>query len=126
MDYISPIHQEILNTLNQISVQVIINDHPICYSRQYDGYVLSIKDLRNTSGKTQLLLCTNVTREFRDDWKREVERTIAHETIHVAQACKSNDGYIRPLGFKDDIEKESFAVQNQPREVLRILKKYCL
>ena len=60
------------------------------------------------------------------DWEGELERTIAHEAVHVAQLCKSTDGLIRPLGFRKNIEEEAFAVQDQPREILRILKKYCL
>jgi len=60
------------------------------------------------------------------DWIGEVNRTLAHEALHVAQLCKSKDGLFYPLGFRNDVEKEAFAVQEQPREVLRILKKYCL
>jgi hypothetical protein len=51
---------------------------------------------------------------------------LAHESVHIAQVCRFNDGYIRPLGFRKDVEAEALAIQDQPREALRILKKYCL
>jgi hypothetical protein len=71
-------------------------------------------------------MCTYTTKKVYEDWQGEINRTLAHEAIHVAQVCKSNDGYVRPLGFRNDVEKEAFAIQDHPREVLRILKKYCL
>jgi hypothetical protein len=80
----------------------------------------------NQSRKNEFVICPNVIRKNYQDWQGEVNRTIAHEAAHVAQVCRFNDGYIRPLGFRDDVEKEAFAIQDQPREVLRIVKKYCL
>jgi len=126
MDYISPTHQDILDVLNQINVQVVINNHPICYSREYDGYVLSPKNYRNNSNQIMMLLCVDTMREYRNDWKREVGYTISHEAVHVAQLCKSGDGYFSTIGDGNDIEKESYDLQDNPEEVLRVLKKYCL
>jgi hypothetical protein len=126
MDYLTPTHQEILDVLNQTGVAVILNNHKICESRKYDGMVLTKKDVNNHSGRTQLVLCEDVVQQNHPDWQGEMNRTIAHESVHVAQICKVPSGYFYPLGFKNDIEKEAFAIQDQPREVLRILKKYCL
>ena len=126
MDYLTPTHQEILDVLNQIGVAVYVNEHQVCRTRQYDGMVLTTKDHRNQSGRTQFVLCENVVQTNYADWQGEMNRTIGHEAVHVAQACKRRDGYISPLGFRKDVEKEAFAIQDQPREVLRILKKYCL
>lgn len=126
MDYLTPTHQEILDVLNQTGIVVIVNDHKICDSRKYDGMVITTKDSRNKSGGTQFVLCEDVVQTNYVDWQGEMNRTIAHEAVHVAQMCRFNDGYIRPLGFRKDVETEAFAIQDQPREVLRILKKYCL
>lgn len=126
MDYITPTHQEILDILNQTNVQVIVDEHPLCYSRKYDGYVMSPMDPRNKTGRTMFLLCVETMQLTREDWQQEVRYTIAHEAIHIAQLCKSKDGYLYPLGFRGDVESEAFAVQAQPKETLRILKKYCL
>jgi len=126
MDYLTPTHQEIIDVLNQSGVAVIVNDHKVCDTRKYDGMVLTVKDHRNSSNKTQLVLCENVVQQNYVDWQGEMNRTIAHESVHVAQICKVPNGHLYPLGFRNDIEKEAFAIQDQPREVLRILKKYCL
>lgn len=126
MDYLTPTHQQILDVLNQAGVVVYINNHKICNTRKYDGYVLTAKDPNNHTNRTQFVLCENVIQSNYVDWQGELNRTIAHESIHIAQACKQGNGNIKPLGFRDDIEKEANAVQDQPREVLRILKKYCL
>ena len=126
MDYLTPTHQEILDVLNQTGIAVIVNNHNICKTKQYDGMVLTTKDPKNGSGRTQFVLCEDVMQTNYTNWQGEVNRTLAHESVHVAQACKSRDGYISPLGFRKDVEKEAFAIQDQPREVLRILKKYCL
>ena len=126
MDYLTPTHQEILDVINQSGIVVIINDHSICDTRKYDGMVLTSKAPNNASGKTQFVLCENVVKQNYSDWMGEMNRTLAHEAVHVAQVCKRRDGYISPLGFRKDVEKEAFAIQDQPREVLRILKKYCL
>ena len=126
MEYLTPTHQEILNVLRQVNVQVIVDNHPVCQTRKFDGYVILTSHPKYRPKRTQLILCENVMFTNYEDWQGEVNRTLTHEAVHVAQACKSNDGNIRPLGFRKDIEAEAFAIQDNPRETLRILKKYCL
>jgi hypothetical protein len=126
MEYLTQTHQEIVNTLQLANVQVIVDDHPICKTKKFDGYVITNKNPKYKPQRTQLVLCEELMFNNYKDGPGEVNRTLAHESVHVAQVCKSGDGYIRPLGFRKGIEEESFAIQDQPREVLRILKKYCL
>jgi hypothetical protein len=126
MEYLTPTHQEIVNILQQVNVEIVVNNHPICETKKFDGYTISKKDPKYGSKRTRLVLCEDVMFTNYLDGAGEVNRTLAHETIHIAQTCKSGDGYLRPLGFRKDIESEAFAIQDQPKEVLRILKKYCL
>ena len=126
MEYLTPTHQEIMNVLQQANVQVIVDDHSICKTKKFDGYVITKKDPKYKPERTQLVLCKETMFTNYQDGSGEVNRTLAHESVHIAQVCRFNDGYIRPLGFRKDIEAEAFAIQDQPREVLRILKKYCL
>jgi hypothetical protein len=123
--FLFPIHLEILETLKQSNV-VIVENQGICKTNKYDGYVMSWRSPNNNLKKTTLLMCSNTITQNYNDWVGETNRTLAHEAVHVAQMCKSNDGYVRPLGFRKDIETEAFTIQDNPREVLRILKKYCL
>ena len=69
MDYLTPIHQEILDTLNQSGVIVIITEHKICQTKKYDGYTITPKDSSNHSGKTQLVLCENVIQQNYSNWE---------------------------------------------------------
>jgi hypothetical protein len=126
IEYLTPTHLEILQILNQSRVEVIENFSPSCDSKKYDGEVITYRDKRNPHKTTVLAICTDTVKTNYSDWVNELNVTFAHESLHVAQACRSNDGYIRVLGFRKDVEQEAFAVQHNPREVLRILKKYCL
>lgn len=126
MDYVSPTHQEILNVIQQANVLVIMDNHKVCKTKKYDGYTITTKNPLNQSRKNEFVICTEVIQKNYNDWQSELNRTIAHEAIHVAQMCKSNDGYLELLGFRKSIEDEAYAVQDQPREVLRIVRKYCL
>ena len=126
MDYVTPTHQDILDVIRQSNFMVFVNNHKVCKTQKYDGYVITPRNSLNQSRKNEFVICPNVIRKNYSDWQGEINRTIAHEAVHVAQVCKSNDGYIRPLGFRKDVEKEAFAIQDQPKEVLRIVRKYCL
>lgn len=126
MEYLPPIHQQILDAIRQSGFIVIVDNHKVCKTNKYDGYTMTFKDPDNNIGKNTLLICNNVIRKNYDDWIDKRNRVLAHEAIHVAQICKSNDGHIETLGFRKDLEQEAIAVQDQPKEVLRIVKKYCL
>jgi hypothetical protein len=64
------------------------------------------KDPDNKLRKNVLLMCNNTIRKNYTDWVGEINRTLAHEAVHVAQMCKEGKGYVEPLGFKKDIEEE--------------------
>jgi hypothetical protein len=128
MDFIAflfPVHLEILETIKQSNV-VVTENHAVCKKYHIDGYTMTWKAPDNIGKKTTVAICNETIMQNYNDWIGEINRTLAHEAVHVAQDCKSNDGYIRPLGFRKDIEEEAFDIQDNPREVLRILKKYCL
>lgn len=114
-----------MNVLQQSNV-VVVENHAVCKKYHIDGYTMSWRDPDNNLKKNTLVMCNKTIAQNYNDWVGEINRTLAHEAVHVSQMCKSNDGYIRPLGFRKDIETEAFAIQDNPGEVLRILKKYCL
>ena len=126
MEYLTPTHQEILNAVRQAGVVVLVNEHKFCGKDLLDGYALTWRDPMNNVGKNVLVMCNNTIKKNYTDWVGEINRTLAHEAVHVAQMCKEGKGYVEPLGFRNDVEKEAFAIQDQPREVLRIVLKYCL
>lgn len=126
IEYLTPTHQLIIEKITNAGVVVAI-DHPgACKDNKFDGFVYSWRDKGSRSGKNELAICLGSLKINYTDWQGELNRTVAHEAVHIAQLCKSKDGYFRTLGFGANIEKEAFAIQEQPNEVLRILKKYCL
>jgi len=125
-EFLTPVHLEIVHALRQSGVAVLVENHKICKTQKFDGHFLTKIDKQNPVGKPILLVCIETIKRNYEDWQGELNRTIAHEAVHAAQACKWNDGYIRELGFRKDIEKEAFAIQDKPREVLRVIRKYCL
>ena len=122
--YLLPIHLEILETL-QLARVSIVEHHSKC-NNKFDGWFMTTKDPANDSGGMKLAMCTDTIKSNYVNWQYEINRTLAHESVHAAQACKEGNGYIERLGFRKDAESEAFAIQDNPREVLRILKKYCL
>lgn len=122
--YLLPVHLEILETLQSARIHVT-EVHSKC-NGNFDGWVITRRDKSNRSGKTELVICTETIKRNYSHWQYEINRTLAHESVHVAQSCKEGNGYIERLGFRKDLEEEALAIQDNPREVLRILKKYCL
>ena len=125
-DLLTPTHIDIVNALKRAGVAVIVENHKFCENQKFDGYFIAKNDKQNRTGKPKLHICLETIKLNYQDWKGELNRTIAHEAVHAAQACKSPHGYIQKLGFRKDMEEEAFAVQDNPREVLRIIRKYCL
>ena len=126
IEYLTATHQQIIASLRSANIAIIANTHKVCSMNKFDGYAISRKDKLNETGRNELVICVNTIKRGYADWNHEINRTIAHESVHIAQMCKSRDGYIRPLGFRKDIEAEAFAIQDNPKEVLRIVRKYCL
>lgn len=105
------------------------------------------------TGKRELTICT--ARILRvEDSARHINETLLHESVHVAQSCKgrfrsmqafginssamvltasreSDLGqaykYARSLGRAElrQIEREAFWMENKPKEVRYVVKKYC-
>jgi hypothetical protein len=126
IEYLTATHLQIIASLRSANIAIIVNTHKVCSTNKFDGYAISPKHKLNETGRNEIAICMNTIKRNYADWNHEVNRTIAHESVHLAQMCKSRDGYIRPLGFRKDIEAEAFAIQDNPKEVLRIVRKYCL
>ena len=75
-----------------------------------------------------------------------IRRALRHESIHVAQEC-NNSNLINPRTKKNEIistlkanalkgsialtgekekEYEAYSMEDQPRQIIRALKKYCI
>jgi hypothetical protein len=137
--YLSPASQEVYKMISK-KVRVVENT-PIC--RQYDIYGWF------DSTKNTLTFCTNKIKS-KGNTKYDVNETLLHESVHVAQACKSNSSYMIPFGIsknqmllterrKNDVnisvsmngenvrslEHEAFWMEDKPNKVKYVVQKYC-
>lgn len=126
IEYLTHTHQQIIEKIKGAGVIVSVNHTGACKDNKFDGFIFSWRDKGSRSGKNELAICLSTIQRNYADWQGELNRTVAHEAVHIAQMCKSKDGYIRPLGFRASVEEEAFAIQEEPNEVLRILRKYCM
>jgi len=119
---------DLFNLLNKSGVVIVENKNQKCYEKMWDAYTLGAKYINNPYRKTLLVMCTNTIKQNYSDWVGEINRTVTHESVHIAQACKSNDGYLTAiggLGFKDNLEGEAVKLHDSPKLVSSLIKKYC-
>ncbi len=138
--YLTPSSQEIYKI---VSRKVRINENaPICRKYEIFGWYQSTT---NT-----LTFCTKAIKDF-GNVSHYVNETLLHESVHIAQACKSNNGYIRAFGISPNsmplnqsrandvaaatklhgngvkqIEHEASWMENKPNQVKYVLRKYCM
>jgi len=143
VQYLTPTHQEIMEVLNQANI-IVIEQHKSCGNKdKWDGWTLTAKDKRNDQGKTILTICTYTTKKVYEDWRSEINRTLAHESVHVAQECKGRPLGITKMYLSSDkmtdvmnsvkgynprgkvIEMEAYFLEDNPEQTLYYLKKFC-
>jgi len=118
---------QLLQVLQQSNVTISENTVNACGNDyKWDGWTFNKRDPHNVSKThTEMVICTNSHKVNYTNWASELNRTLTHEAVHVAQICKSGNGIV-PLGFKKGVEDEAFALQERPDRVIPIVKKYCL
>jgi len=137
--YLSPEGSEIYNMISK-KVRVVENT-PIC--RKYDIFGWYDNRLKT------MIMCTDKIAS-KPNLKYNVNMTLFHESVHIAQACKQNMKEIKPFGIspkdmnlseslKKDLatsiktfgdiitntEREAFWMEDKPNKVRYVLKKYC-
>lgn len=127
--------QELVNLISKAKFKVIENDG-ICYNSSVTGFVKIPEKL--------FTICTdNIKRSFHDV-TFNVNRVVTHESMHVVQICNK----FRPVGIygyqlsgekqqnltrsinvgdnvNSDIEYEAYAMEDNPTEVIRYIKRFC-
>lgn len=101
------------------------------------------------SQKRTLSVCTDRIKTYGNE-EHYIEETILHESVHVAQSCKTKNGFLAPLGIRpssmsltqrrrDDLKKtvaldprlkhidlEAYWMDDKPGKVKHVIQKYCL
>lgn len=135
--YLTPVGQEIYQLISK-KVRVVENP-PIC--RKYDIYGWF------DSTKKTMSFCTDKILS-RGNARYDINLTLYHESVHIAQTCKTRSDYMTPLGVSSiflsseklvilktsvsingekvrKIEEEAFWMEDKPSKVVEKLKKYC-
>lgn len=136
--YLTPVAMEIRQLVQQ-KIRIIENSS-ICKKTNYFGYI----DTR----RRELSICTARIIAF-GDAARHINETLLHESVHVAQACKTGFRGMRAFGINSSalvltasreqdlkmfdrvyrnnkaLEREAFWMEDKPNEVLYVLNKYC-
>ena len=137
--YLSPEGQ---NLYNLISKKVrIVENAPICRQRPIYGWF--------DATRKEMTFCTDTIKEG-PSAEYYINETLFHESVHLAQACKSGDGYLEPFGISPSsmpiserrwndissvvsrlgnsvrhIEHEAFWMEDKPDKVRYVVQKYC-
>jgi hypothetical protein len=136
--YLSP---DLTGIYNMVSRKVrVVENAPLC--RKYD--IFGFYD-----SKTKILtMCTNKMKS-NGDIEQNVKDTLLHESVHVAQSCKSGDGFLENFGIDPSvmklkyereealktvvafdyrlkkIDREAFWMEDKPDKVKYVIQKYC-
>ena len=118
----------------------VVENSPIC--RKYDFF-----GFYDTSVK-ELSICTSNITKY-DSTSKNISETLLHESVHVAQSCKTNFKYLSPFGINEkvlklsygkeqdlkkvleydpmlkNIDREAFWMEDKPEKVRYVVKKYC-
>lgn len=141
MDFLFYLLPNSMDVYNMISKKIkIVENAPICSKREIFGFY--------ESDKKRMTICTNIIKKF-NNVTSDVNLTFLHESVHMAQSCKTNFKYLTPLGVnpsimrldsaKEDvlneiisrnsalkyIDMEAFWMEDKPQKVKHAIQKYC-
>lgn len=136
--YLSP---ESMDIYNMVSKKVRLSENtPICMKHNIFGFY--------DASKKVFSICTNRIKSY-GNVREYIEETLFHESVHVAQSCKTKGGYLEPLGIspskmnlnqrrKTDlknaiafdprvkyIDMEAYWMEDKPEKVKYVIQKYC-
>jgi len=130
-----------LQVYHMVSKVVAIEENSaICSKKDIYGYF-------DAQTRT-LTMCTNTLRGT-FDVRGNINETLMHESVHVAQSCKTNFSFLGSFGIKpslmplssarendlrkvlafdwrlNQIDREAFWMEDKPLKVKCVVKKYC-
>lgn len=141
MEFLLYLSTQQMDVYKLVSKKVrVVENSSIC--RKYDVF-----GFYNAPQKT-LSICTNKIKSY-PNFEKNVNETLLHESVHVAQSCKTNFRYLTHFGIdassmylnsqkKADLKKviafdarlkyvdmEAFWMEDKPEKVRYVVRKYC-
>lgn len=136
--YLTSFGRDIYSIVSQ-KVQVVENTSICTKNRKIYGWY--------SSSKNTLIMCTKNIKT-NSNYRYYINETLFHESVHVAQNCKSNQTGMVKLGVNTllispnklndvnnsvsisgpkyyNIEKEAYYLEDKPNKISNYLKKYC-
>jgi hypothetical protein len=141
MEFLLYLSTQQMDVYKMISKKVrVVENSSIC--RKYDVF-----GFYNASQKT-LSICTDKIKSY-PSIEKNVNETLLHESVHVAQSCRTNFRYLTPFGINSssmylnyqkeadlkkviafdrnlkNIDREAFWMEDKPEKVKYVIQKYC-
>jgi hypothetical protein len=136
--YLSP---EVLDIYKLISKKIqVVENSPICQKYDFFGFYDTLQK--------KLSICTSTIKTY-NSISKNVSETLLHESVHVAQSCKTNFKYLTSFGINPSImklssskeeglnkvikydyklkfiDREAFWMEDKPEKVKYVIQKYC-
>lgn len=136
--YLSPESSEIYKMVSR-KVRVVENT-PICRQHDIFGYYDAVKN--------NLSICISRIKTY-GNLEENVTETFLHESVHIAQDCKTKGNYLAPFGISPSvmdlnqrrqndlkrtiafdsrlkyIDMEAYWMEDKPDKVKYVVQKYC-
>lgn len=136
--YLSPQVQEVFKMVSR-KVRVLDNG-PMCTKYEIFGFF--------DAPRKELTICSRRIMASASRYD-DMNATVLHESVHVAQSCGTSFRYLRPFGVKSSamplsaaklaglkkviafdarlahIDREAFYMEDKPGLVASVLRKYC-
>jgi hypothetical protein len=136
--YLSPESSEIYKMVSR-KVRVVENT-PICRQHDIFGYYDAVKK--------NLSICISRIKTY-GNLEENVTETFLHESVHIAQDCKTKGNYLAPFGISPSvmdlnqrrqndlkrtiafdsrlkyIDMEAYWMEDKPDKVKYVVQKYC-
>ncbi len=142
MEFLLYLSTQQMDIYKMVSNKVrVVENAPICKKYQIFGFYDSTKRV--------LTMCTDTLKKFGNP-HTSVNETLMHESVHVAQSCKTRFTFLdsfginpslMPLSYQKEqdlkkviafdsrlknVDREAFWMEDKPEKVKYVVQKYCL
>jgi len=141
MEFLLYLSTQQMDVYKMVSQKVrVVENSSIC--KKYDVF-----GFYSSTQKT-LSICTDKIKSYQN-FEKNVNETLMHESVHVAQSCKTNFRYLTSFGINSssmplsyykeadlkkviafdrnlkDIDREAFWMEDKPEKVKYVVQRYC-
>ena len=141
MEFLLYLSTQQMDIYRMVSNKVrVVENAPVCRKYKIFGFYDTTKRV--------LTMCTDTLKKF-ENLHTNVNETLMHESVHVAQSCKTKFAFLdsfginpslMPLNYQKEqdlkkviafdsrlknVDREAFWMEDKPEKVKYVVKKYC-